>query len=193
MHLLTAFFCFLAAPFWDAKPAGQWTNEEVQSMFSRSPWVSVAYPIGATGSRVPIPVYLASARPMREADQEVEKRTKRASDPLVEEFRQWEKENGDKYLVLAILQPRTLVTLDSKERKRMESDCVLRVGRKTYKMVMHFPASSSDARLRLIFPRAVQPTDKNFLFELYLPLVSGPYREVEYSVKELYSNAKLEY
>jgi hypothetical protein len=193
MHLLAAFFWFLAAPFWESKAHEQWSNDEVQAMFVRSPWVNVAFPVGNTGSRVPLPVYLASAKPMQDAEAEVERRGKAETDPLKDDYRQWARENDGKYMVLAVLQPRTLNTADSKEMHRMESDCLLRIGRKTHKMITHFPSSSSDARLRLVFPRAVQPTDKEFIIELYLPLISAPYREVSYTVKDLYSNGKLEY
>jgi hypothetical protein len=139
MHLLAVFFWFLAAPFWESKAPEQWSNDEVQAMFVRSPWVNVAFPVGNSGSRVPLPVYLASAKPMQDAEAEVERRGKAGTDPLKDEYRQWAKENEGKYMILAVLHPRTLVEADSRDMRRMESECLLRIGRKTHKMVMHFP------------------------------------------------------
>ena len=97
--------------------------------------------------------------------------------------------------VVTVASPATAIARlgDARESKKMEEESVMVIGRKTYKMVMHFPSSSSDARMRLVFPRVVQPTDREFIIELYLPLISAPYREVSYTVKDLFSNGKLEY
>jgi hypothetical protein len=46
--------------------------------------------------------------------------------------------------------------------------------------------------LRLVFPRAVSAGDKAFSFELYLPSVPGPYRAVEFRLKDLMYKGVLE-
>jgi hypothetical protein len=74
----------------------------------------------------------------------------------------------------------------------MESESVMLIGRKTYKMVGHFPPTPSDPVLRLVFPREVQPTDKKVIFRLYIPGVDFPEREAEFLVKELIYHGKLE-
>ena len=69
---------------------------------------------------------------------------------------------------------------------------VMIVGKKTYGIVGHFPPTPSDPVLRLIFPRAVKPTDKTVLFRLYLGGLNFPEREAEFHVKELTYQGKLE-
>ncbi len=95
-------------------------------------------------------------------------------------------------LVLAVFLPRPDVLLDPLEAKRMEEECLLKVGRKKHKMIGHFPPAPSDPYLRLVYPRAVSATDKAFSFELYLPGVPAPYRTVEFRVKDLTYKGALE-
>ena len=66
------------------------------------------------------------------------------------------------------------------------------IGKKSYPMVGHFPPTPSDPVLRLIFPRAVKATDKTVLFRLYLGGLNFPEREVEFRVKDLAWQGKLE-
>ena len=68
----------------------------------------------------------------------------------------------------------------------------MKVGRKKYKITGHFPPTPSDPYLRLVFPRAVAPSDKIVEFDLYLPGAPQPYRIAEYVVKELMYRGKLE-
>jgi hypothetical protein len=44
----------------------------------------------------------------------------------------------------------------------------------------------------LIFPRAVKPSDKSVLFRLYLGGLKFPEREIEFRVKDLTYQGKLE-
>ena len=46
--------------------------------------------------------------------------------------------------------------------------------------------------LRLIFPRAVKPGDKTVLFRPYLGGLKFPQREIEFRVKDLTYQGKLE-
>jgi hypothetical protein len=78
------------------------------------------------------------------------------------------------------------------ETRQMEKDCVMKVGRKKYKMTGHFPPSPRDSYLRLIFPRVAVDSDKEIVFELYVPGAMPPYREAYFKVRDLYYKGKLE-
>ena len=73
----------------------------------------------------------------------------------------------------------------------MEEESVMKVGRKRYQMVGHFPPTPSDPYLRLVYPRAVGPGDKTVTFELYLP-GNGPYHDAEFRVRDMLHKGKLE-
>lgn len=68
----------------------------------------------------------------------------------------------------------------------------MRIGRKTWPIVGYFPPTPSDPVLRLVFPRAVRPSDKRVVFRLYLPGVDFPDREAEFIVKDLIYHGALE-
>jgi hypothetical protein len=59
-------------------------------------------------------------------------------------------------------------------------------------IVGHFPPADTDPVLRLVFPRVVKSTDKSVTFQLYLPGIPFPEREVEFRVKDLMYHGKLE-
>lgn len=171
-----------AKPFWETKPPAEWTDQQVRELISDSPWAQPAQsPLEAGG----IPVYLATARPIQEAERELLRRSSRQrpeEDPSAEEYRQFLRENQGTHIILAVRLP---VWIREAEAKKMEEECLLKVGRKKYKMVGHFPPTPGDPYLRLVFPRAVGTSDKAFTFELYLPLAPSPYRTVEFRVKDL--------
>jgi hypothetical protein len=50
---------------------------------------------------------------------------------------------------------------------------------------MVFLPSSTDEHLRFVFPREVRDSDKKLSFELYVPSIAGPYREAEFTIKDL--------
>jgi hypothetical protein len=66
------------------------------------------------------------------------------------------------------------------------------VGRKKFKMTGNFPPTERDPYLRIAFPREVQASDKTVTFELYVPGATPPYRSVEFKVKDMMVNGKLE-
>jgi len=100
-------------------------------------------------------------------------------------------ENRESSFVLAIAYP-TLKDLGrAEEDRRMEQECRMIVGRKTYPMVGHFPPTPSDPVLRLVFPRVVKPADKTIAFRLYLAGLNFPERELEFRVKDLLYRGKL--
>ncbi len=184
-----------AAPFWESKAPEHWSDAELQALLTDSPWAQMAM---APGSSVapPVQVYLATAGPTEKAEKEVERRLAKThppvDDPLVADYRGWLQENHSKQIVLAIAVTRNDVLADEHEIQQMESECVMRVGKKKFKMTGHFPPSPGDRYLRLAFPREVQATDKSVVFDLYLPGVPIPYREAEFKVKDMLVAGKLE-
>ena len=54
----------------------------------------------------------------------------------------------------------------TEDQRRMEQECEMRIGRKSYQLVGHFPPAQDDPTLRLVFPRAVKAEDKSVSFRL---------------------------
>jgi hypothetical protein len=180
--LLLALALFGRAPFWETKPPAQWTDAEVQELLTNSIWAQPAVDSRGGG----VAVYLASARPMREAELELARRQPPAADdPGAEEYRDFLRENQGKQIVLAVALPDRKALEDPVEVRRMEEECVLKVGRKKYQMTGHFPPGKTDPYLRLVFPRAVTVADRSLVFELYVPGLPSPYRRVEFRVQDL--------
>jgi len=191
MHLLVLLWALLAAPFWEAKTPRDWTDRELIEMLSNSPWARPATAEGIV--RLPgVQTYLASALPMQEAEAEAIRRGRMILSPESEDFRQFLKKRTGESIVLTVAFPDPDELADGKEAKRMEEECVMKVGRKKYKMTGHFPPAPNDPNLRLVFPRAIGPSDKVVEFDLYLPGAAPPYRTAEYVVKELTWRGKLE-
>jgi hypothetical protein len=184
MHLLVLLWALLAAPFWESKAPRDWTDRELLGMLSNSPWARPASAEGAV--RLPgVQTYLASALPMQEAEAEAIRRGRMSLSPEFEDFREFLKKRKGESIVLTVAFPYPDELADSEEAKRMEEECVMKVGRKKYKMTGHFPPAPNDPYLRLVFPRAIGPADKVVEFDLYLPGALPPYRTAEYLVKEL--------
>jgi hypothetical protein len=192
MRVLACLLCATAAvaaiPFWEAKPPAEWSDTELKELLTDSPWAQQAI---SGKSSSDLQVYLASAHPIREAEAEAGRRAAKErkapppEDPTADEYASFLRENEGKVIVLAVSVPSPKVLQDPAEVKRMEEECVLKAGKKKYKMTGHFPPSPSDAWLRLVFPRAVTEADKSFRFELYIPSVPDPYRFAEFRIKEL--------
>jgi hypothetical protein len=185
MQFVCALLALLAAPFWETKAAREWSDEEVQLLLHDSPWAQTAgtEPLGS-----PVQVYLATARPVQEAEEELARRRgKQRNDEYVDYVRQ----EGARNVILAIAFPKWTLLADAAESQRMQEESIMKVGRKKYKMSGHFPPTPSDPFLRLVYPRVVAETDKSVIFELYLP-GSGPYHEAEFRVRDLRYKGKLE-
>ncbi len=184
-------------PFWEAKPPADWTDDEVHELLARSPWAQQA--VAAGSSRRGVVVYLATARPMREAEAEQERRAREQGEQPGEgadedtEYADFLREHDGNVMVLAVAVPNPRALDDFTEAKMVEDLCVLRVGRNKYKMVGHFPPSASDPRLRLVFPRAVTQADKSFAFDLYVPGAPEPLRFVQFRVADLKYKGKPEF
>jgi hypothetical protein len=80
---------------------------------------------------------------------------------------------------------------DAGESRHMQEESIMKVGRKKYQILGHFPPIPSDPYLRLVYPRVVTPADKSVTFELYLP-GAGPYHVAEFRVRDMIYKGKLE-
>jgi hypothetical protein len=189
MHALLPLFFFLAQPFWEAKPPERWTDAEIDTMRHDSPWAQVAAPEPA------VVVYLATAAPIEMAEAELRLRMRKNASRMHEpdaDYTDYLRENRQGQFVLAITYPTLKGLGKADESRQMEEDSVMVIGRKTYHFTGHFPPTPSDPVLRLIFNREVKATDKTVVFRLYLPGLNFPEREVEFRVKELMFQGKLE-
>jgi hypothetical protein len=179
----------LAEPFWSAKPASQWTDEEIAGLLADSPWARMV----PGPARMPaVQMFLATAAPIRQAELEAKRRASRqqppdasTEDPFAEEYRAWLEENKSSQLILAIRIHDTEPYQNAKQLERLEKDSVMRVGRNRIPMTGYFPPTPADPFLRIAFPREVSPQDKELRFELYVPGITGPFREVEFRLADM--------
>ena len=189
MHALLPLLFFLAQPFWEAKPPEAWTDAQIQTLLHDSPWAQ------PTAQAPAVTVYLATAAPIEHAEAELRLRLKKNPHPLPEpdpDYLEFLNGHREEDMVLAITYPTLAGLGDARESKRMEEESVMLIGKKSYQMVGHFPPTPSDPVLRLVFPRAVKSADKSVMFRLYLGGLNFPEREVEFRVKDLVYQGKLE-
>jgi hypothetical protein len=194
-----AMLLFLCASFWVVKAPADWTDNELLVLFTDSPWAQMAQGAVQDSHGLPVQVYIATAGPMQAGEKERQRRYVRkgngaspAESPMDTEYRLWLEDNIAKQIVVAVRIPRTKDFDDAAQTRRMEDETVMRVGRKKIKMSGNFPPTQKDPYLRIAFPREVQATDKVVTFELYVPGVTPPYRAVEFKVKDMIVNGKLE-
>jgi hypothetical protein len=189
MHALLPLFFLLAQPFWETKPPEAWTDAEIQAVRTDSPWAQ------RTGEAPVAVVFLATAAPIEQAEAELRLRLKKNPHPLPEpdpDYLEYLSLHRTENFVLAVTYPTLAGLSDAGEGKRMEEESVMLIGKKSYPIIGHFPPTPSDPVLRLIFPRAVKPSDKTVVFRLYLGGLKFPEREVEFRVKDLSYEGKLE-
>jgi len=194
MKWLAAFFLF-AGPFWEARAPVDWTETDLQQLLTDSPWAQMLDTPGKSGTGVQI--FLATSAPIEQAEHQwdlrfAKKRPGAPANNLNEEFQAWLSENRAKQIVVAVLVAMPQALADEGETHRMEEECVMRVGRKKYKMSGFFPPNAGDQYLRLAFPREVTTNDKTVIFDLYLPGVPIPFRSAEFKVKDMVFKGKLE-
>jgi hypothetical protein len=182
MHLVCLLLALLAAPFWETKAPGEWTDAQIELLLHDSPWAEMAAPAPD------VQVYLATAHPLREAEAEL---ARRRGKPLNEEYTDYIGREGANKLVLAIAYKNYTALADGGEAHSMEEESIMRVGRQKYKMEGHFAPVPSDPFLRLVYPRVATERDKSITFELYLPGY-GPYHEAEFRVRDMVYKGKLE-
>jgi hypothetical protein len=192
--LLLSLFLF-ADPYWVSKPPAQWSDAELLALLSNSPW---AEPVDSPVPNAPvIQVFLATAGPLQLAEKEQNRRIearRKPGTPAAEntEYQLWMDDNRATQIVLAVRIQNNKGFLDEREVRRMEEESIMRAGKKKIKLTGSFPPSDSDPYLRLAFPRQVELGDKSLMFDLYLPGVPAPYRNVEFKLKDMVSNGKLE-
>jgi hypothetical protein len=185
MRLLVAVLFFLGQPFWEAKPPELWSDRQIDAIRHDSPWAQ------DVGPEPKVLVYLATAGPVEDAEEEARLRSK---NPLADpdpEYLDYLRENGDKHFVLAVPDVTFAGLAKPGEEKAMEEQTEMVIGRKSYKIVGHFPPTEADPVLRLVFPREAQSTDKSVIFRLYLPGLPFPSRETEFRIKDLMYHGKL--
>ncbi|HBY62911.1 MAG TPA: hypothetical protein DEH78_24070 [Solibacterales bacterium] len=182
MRLAALAWLLAAAPYWEAKPPREWSPDELARMFSESPWAQATAAGRTSAVSVPVTVFLATAEPMKQAEAEARRRAKVEPDPDYTDFLA---ANEGKAIILAVRIDNPTALSDGEESRRMESESVLRAGRKKLRMMGHFPPSQADPHLRLAYPRQVSPEDKKLVFEIYVPGVPSPYRAAEFALKDL--------
>jgi len=189
MRALVPLFFFLVQPFWETKPPEAWTDAQIQTIRTESPWAQ-------RSNETPVTVvFLATAAPIEQAEAELRLRLKTNPHPMPEpdpDYVEYLSSHRSENFVLAITYPTLAGLGDARESHRMEEESVMLIGKKSYGIIGHFPPTPSDPVLRLIFPRAVKPSDKTVLFRLYLGGLKFPEREVEFRVKDLIYQGKLE-
>ncbi len=189
-HLALLFW--LAGPFWETSAPADWSESQLKTLLTASPWAQF---VEGRGAAPAIQVLDATAGPIEQGMAEWDRRfTKKKAEPdlMKEEYVEWLQENRSKQIVLAISAGKSAQLMDEGEIRKMEEQSVMQVGRKKYKMTGHFPPSSGDPYLRIAFPREVTASDKTVMFELYVPGVGIPFRSVEFNVKEMIVKGKLE-
>ena len=189
LHALLPLLFFLAQPFWEAKPPEKWSDADIAVMRRNSPWAQLS------GTSPQVVIYLATAAPIEQAETELRLRLKKNPQPMPEpdpDYLEYLRDHRDDSFVLAVTYPTLAGLGHADESKRMEEETAMWIGRKEYKILGHFPPTPSDPVLRLIFPRVVKSTDKSALFRLYLAGLNFPEREVEFRIKDLTYQGKME-
>ena len=189
MHALVPLLFLLAQPFWDLRAPEQWTIEEINQIRTSSPWAQ------GVGRIAPTTVFLATAQPIELAEGELRLRLKKNPDALPEpdpDYVDYLRDHREEALVLGVDYPRLDTFGKPGEEKLMEEETAMIIGKKEYRILGYFPPTPSDPVLRLIFPRAVKPSDKQVVFRLYLPGFSFPEREAVFVVRDLIYQGKLE-
>ncbi len=181
---------FAGPPFWEAKTPAQWTDDEIGELLADSPW---AQSLKIAGESAGLQAYLATAAPERAAEDEQIRRLGRTPDEVfADDYVDFLRDNRGTQIVLAIRLPNWDPDADPADTRRMQQESVLRISRRQFKMTGYFPPSPSDPYLRLAFPKEIAVGDKALLFELYVPGVPHPMRELEFRFKELRYHGRLE-
>jgi hypothetical protein len=175
-------------PFWETKPAAEWTSAEVERLLTDSPWAT------NEGAHV----YFASAKPVREAEALFKKRLARQlgpeAVPVDTEYEDFMRERGDRHIVVAVRVPDLNMYAEAREAKQVEKDSQIRIGKRKLKLAGLFPPTPSDPYLRLIFPRDVDPAAKSMRLELYIPGADGkPWRSFDFQISAMTYRGKIEY
>lgn len=190
LRILLLAFLLQAAPFWETKAPKEWTGAEIELLLTTSPWSS-----GSPVAMSAVPIFLASARPMREAEEQLFLRQERQGEVRADEddYHTYITQNPGKHIVVAARVEPNAQFADAKEIKTMEKECFIRVGKRKIRSVGYFPPTPSDPYLRILFPRVPLDGLKILSVGLYLPGVRKPFEDAEFLVKDLKDRGKLEY
>ena len=197
-----------ADPFWQTKPAKDWTDAELSQFLADSPWAQMAAQPAKpqsgknSGEGTLVQVYLATAGPVVKALAERDRRMELrrpgitkvlAEDPLSEERAAWLADHRAAYVIVAARVGNNDAFSIEKETSRMERESVMESGRIQVKVSATFPPTQTDPHLYLAFSREpVASSDKDLSFALYLPGVPAPYRTVTFKMKDMMVDGKPE-
>jgi hypothetical protein len=181
------FWQFYAPAFWQTKAPRDWTDAQIEILMTQSPWGQPTN-FGSVA-------FLASARPLREAEEQVFQRRSLNGEIKTDEedYHSYITQNPNKHIVLAVRMSLANDLSDAKEMKKMEKECFVRIGKQKLKAVGHFPPTPSDPYLRLLFPRVPLTGMKVLSFGLYLPGIQKPYQDVELYIKDFEYRGQVEY
>jgi hypothetical protein len=189
MHLAIGLLLLLAAPFWEEKSAEAWTSAEIQFLFQGSPWSQTMEATTRITELPPVPVYLASAEPVRAAEAELLRRRREqlgaGAVTLSEEYLEFLELNRGKVVVLAVSYPQAGALQDAAELEAMQAESRLKAGRQRSPLAGYFPPTPSDPYLRLVFGRSVDDKTRQLEFDLYLPGVPSPFRRAVFRLRDL--------
>ena len=173
-------------PFWVTRPVKDWTDVQIASLLSNSPWGTLAEDtVGGTMGAVP--AYLVSAQPVRLAEQELRRRKSAELDPELEDLLRQD------VLIVGVPVTNLEAFANSAEIHRLEEESVMVLGRRKVKAAGHLPPTPTDPTLRLVFPRPDLAGVKELRFELYLPGVTGNYRHARFDPKKMLFQGTLTY
>lgn len=189
MPALAALLFFAGPAFWEALPPRQWTDLQLDRLLHDSPWAQMAPPPPGNAESPTEQIYIATARPIRNAELELARRRALrrhdAASGLDPEYQDFLQQNAGTRIIVAAYAPDLNAMADAGESRRAEEESIMKIRHKKYKVTGTFPPTPDDPYLRFVFPRVVQPSDKSVEFDLYIPGLSGPYRSVEFAVKDL--------
>ena len=179
--MLAVLLVLAAGAFWNTKAPAEWSVEEVAALFEQSPWGTIS----RTTSGPPLRIHLASAAPMREAEirQRQMLRFRIEPGPNFEDYDELLKQG--RYIALTVYLKDPLPASDAAEANSLERDSILHIGRRNYKLITHFPPTTTDPYLRYIFPRDVKSADKSLIFDVYVPGVIYPQRHIEFDLRDM--------
>ena len=173
-----------AVPFWQTKPAAQWSLDECKRILVDSPW---------TQSQSPYHVYITSAEPVRIAEDRLRKAAVASGEIAAdtdEDYWDFINERGREYVVIGVRLPNPAVLLDPREAADVVKESRIKLGKRKHKLAAHFPPTPADPVLRLAFPKKVIGDEKTLTLELYLPGSTTPWRNFEFQLNDLTWNGK---
>lgn len=155
-------------------------------MLNDSPWAQ------HVGSAPDVLVYFATAQPIELAQAEANRRYHTKPAELDADYTNYLKQHRADSFILAIPYASLSGLGSASDDRKLQDETVMKAGHQTYHFAGYFPPTPRDPVLRLVFPRKVQVSDKSVVFELYLPGIPLPRRDVEFTLKDMVYHGKLE-